>query len=67
MAIQHTTIGNWHRHLIRAVYEGIFRILLFKQIGYNVLKVRTRTRARRLLHSQLEHRPAAGRETRNAR
>ena len=28
------------RHLIRAAYEGIFGILLFRQIGYNVLSAR---------------------------
>ncbi len=33
------------RHLIRAVYEGIFGILLFRQIGYNVLKVRAKDKA----------------------
>lgn len=32
------------RHLIRAVYEGIFGILLFRQIGYNVLRARARAR-----------------------
>lgn len=36
------------RHLIRAVYEGIFGILLFRQIGYNVLRARAR-----------EHEPSA--------
>ncbi len=30
------------RHLIRGVYEGIFGILLFRQIDYNVLKARAR-------------------------
>lgn len=30
------------RHVIRAVYEGIFGILLFKQIGYNVLRARAK-------------------------
>jgi hypothetical protein len=30
------------RHLIRAGYEGIFGILLFRQIGYNVLKARAK-------------------------
>ncbi len=30
------------RHLVRAAYEGIFGILLFRQIGYNVLKARAR-------------------------
>jgi hypothetical protein len=30
------------RHLIRAVYEGIFGILLFKQIGYSVLKAQAK-------------------------
>ena len=30
------------RHLIRGVYEGIFGILLFRQIGYNALKARGR-------------------------
>jgi len=33
------------RHLIRAVYEGIFGILLFRQIGYNVLKSRAQDKA----------------------
>jgi hypothetical protein len=33
------------RHLIRAVYEGVFGILLFRQIGYNVLRARARERA----------------------
>jgi hypothetical protein len=32
------------RHLIRAVYEGIFGILLFRQIGYNALRARARER-----------------------
>jgi hypothetical protein len=32
------------RHLIRAVYEGIFGILLFRQIGFNVLRARARER-----------------------
>lgn len=30
------------RHLIRGGYEGIFGILLFRQIGYNVLKARAK-------------------------
>ncbi len=30
------------RHLIRGVYEGVFGILLFRQIGYNVLRARAR-------------------------
>ncbi len=30
------------RHLLRAGYEGIFGILLFRQIGYNVLKARAK-------------------------
>jgi len=30
------------RHLMRAGYEGIFGILLFRQIGYNVLKARAK-------------------------
>jgi hypothetical protein len=30
------------RHLVRAVYEGIFGILLFRQIGYNVLATRAK-------------------------
>ncbi len=32
------------RHLIRGVYEGIFGILLFRQIGYDVLRARARQR-----------------------
>ncbi len=32
------------RHLTRAVFEGIFGILLFRQIGYNVLRARARER-----------------------
>lgn len=32
------------RHLIRATYEGIFGVLLFRQIGYNALRARARER-----------------------
>ena len=32
------------RHLTRAVFEGIFGILLFRQIGYNVLRARAQER-----------------------